>query len=124
VGRGRAEHDAALGGELHECRAKEAERIAKPEAAKSSEQIEKERKARDARAARQARERKAEEAKRQSVEQKRADRLRPLAGRIIATMAGEDLRELVKALDDWRDIAPLLRLLSESMATAVRDGAQ
>lgn len=101
--------------------AKEAERIANAAAVKTPEQLAKERKGRKSKAAREARkaaERKAEEAKRQREEQNRADRLRPLAGRIIATVGDKDLHALVTVLDNWRDIATLLRLLRESVAPA------
>jgi hypothetical protein len=106
---------------LAERLAEEAERKAKIEAAKSTEQRAKEQKARESKAQREARnaaEHQATKEKEQREEEERVDRLRPLADR-IATLGGRDLRALVKALDDWNDTRTLMRLLREATTLKV-----
>jgi hypothetical protein len=49
---------------------------------------------------------------------RRADRLRPLADRIIAPLGASDVRALVNAMNDYPDRETLWRLLRE--ATTIR----
>jgi Protein of unknown function (DUF3102) len=90
----------------------QAERNAKIEAAKSPDQIKKDQKARklaDKRAAR----READATKTwKRAAQERADRLRPLAHRIIVGV-GSDLAEMLRALNDYHDRSSLCELLTE-----------
>jgi hypothetical protein len=93
----------------------QAERNAKIEAAKSPDQIKKDQKARklaDKRAARREADNRAERKTWERAAQERADRLRPLAHRIIASV-GSDLTEMLLALNDYHDRSSLCELLTE-----------
>jgi hypothetical protein len=96
----------------------QAERNAKIEAAKSPDQIKKDQKARklaDKRAAR----READATKTwKRAAQERADRLRPLAHRIIVGV-GSDLAEMLRALNDYHDRSSLCELLTEGATESV-----
>jgi hypothetical protein len=98
-----------------------AERVAEVARQHAAAEAAKSPKATQSRAAREAREaadRQAHADRLARMEQERADRLRPLADRIIAPLGASDVRALVNAMNDYPDRETLWRLLRE--ATTIR----
>jgi hypothetical protein len=97
----------------------QAERNAKIEAAKSPDQIKKDQEAHETRAKRAARREanaRAVQKKWEDAAQERADRLRPLAERIVACIGPDLLAEMLRTLNDYNDRSTLRGLLTECAA--------